>query len=833
MYKGIDCFISCLNVEDSKGVIDQLKAYKRVCNIFLLTHNGEEQSYEGCTVVKVDNIYSSQTIKTITDLAKSEYALICLNPIMVTFGYMALKRFYSVASSLGSSILYSDRYKAKDGNKFASPTIDIQYGSVRDDFDFGAVTFHSVAIMRKFLEEREDINLKFSGWYEYQLYLLRHKYEAPLFHLHEYLYTEEELDNRKSGEKQFDYVDPRNREAQIEKEMVFTQHLKLIGAYIDSETIAPVDLKRHDFQFEASVIIPVRNREKTIEDAVRSALSQKTNFKFNVIVVDNYSTDGTTAILEKLAKEDERVLHIIPQRQDLGIGGCWACAVNDEACGRFAVQLDSDDLYSGTDTLQRIVNKFYDECCAMVIGSYRMCNFQLETLPPGLIDHKEWTDDNGRNNALRINGLGAPRAFFTPLLRKIGVPNTSYGEDYALGLAFSRKYKIGRIYDELYLCRRWEGNSDAALSPEKVNANNAYKDGLRTIEILDRKNLNDYWNTSATEQMANELFEHQLKLWPEAAQRYEQLSKVVTNDLLCSECRIAAQYNPARIVSTGAKVDSKTISQRPCFLCELNRPEEQIQYPIARKYHLLVNPYPILPRHFTIPKVHHSEQAILENYEDMMRITEGLGDEMLVFYNGPLCGASAPDHMHFQAGSRGVVPLEKDWDRKYRRTRSRLYPISEEEYIEASKLEPIADNTGIFSLRGYICPGVIILTRTPEANRYLFKKVYDSLPIPEGQNEPMMNILAWKEASTSDGSPRIVSVIIPRSKHRPDCYFKEGKEQMIVSPGALDMGGLIITPREEDFRKITPSVAAAIIQECAMSLDDELEMIMKMKSSVM
>ncbi|MBQ7156912.1 MAG: DUF4922 domain-containing protein [Bacteroidaceae bacterium] len=831
MYKGIDCFISCPDVSEMKDTIEQLREYKQVDKIFLLVPSGADVLCEGCDVVRVDNIQSPELLKTIVGLTQADYVMISTSPKKIKFGYMSVKRLYNVAYSLGASLLYCDRFKTAGGENFASPTIDIQYGSVRDDFDFGAVTLNSVEMMRKYVEQRSDVELKYSGWYEYQLFLLRHKYEAPLFHLHEYLYTEEELDVRKSGEKQFDYVDPRNREAQIEKEQVFTEHLKLIGAFIDPETICPVDLLRHDFANEASVVIPVRNREKTIEDAVRSALSQQTKFKFNVIVVDNHSTDGTTEILRRLASEDKRLLHVIPLQNDLGIGGCWSLAVNNPECGRFAVQLDSDDLYSGSDTLQRIVDKFYEEGCAMVIGSYRMCNFQLETLPPGIIDHKEWTYENGRNNALRINGLGAPRAFFTPLLRKIGVPNTSYGEDYALGLAFSRKYHIGRIYDELYLCRRWDGNSDAVLSPEKVNANNAYKDGLRTIELLDRRNLNDYWNTSATPQMANDLFDSQLSAWKEVADRYAQLKNVLTSDFMVEECRVAAQFNPARIGSTGAKVDAKTISERPCFLCELNRPEEQQQCAIVKRYHLLVNPYPILPRHFTIAKIHHSPQAIYDNYVDMMRITEGLGDDMVVFYNGPLCGASAPDHMHFQAGSRGVVPLERDWDSKYRRIRSRLYPISESEYLEMNSYENMADNTGIFSLRGYVCPGIIVITRTPEANDILFKKIYDSLPVLEGSWEPMMNILAWKEASSIDGSPRIVSVILPRAKHRPECYFASGSEQILVSPGALDMGGLLITPRKEDFLKLTPKKVTSIIQECAMSLDDEQEMIMKLKNA--
>ena len=302
-----------------------------------------------------------------------------------------------------------------------------------------------------------------------------------LVHANEYLYSEVEEDNRKSGEKQFDYVDPRNRDRQIEMEKACTQHLKEIGGYLEPN-FKDIDFNQGDFEVEASVIIPVRNRAATISAAIESVLKQQTSFKFNIIIIDNHSTDGTTEAIDAF-KADERVVHLVPERNDLGIGGCWNYGVNDARCGKFAVQLDSDDLYKDEHTLQTIVNAFYEQKCAMVIGSYMMTDFDLNELPPGVIDHKEWTPDNGRNNALRINGLGAPRAFYTPVLRAIGLPNTSYGEDYAMGLNISRQYQIGRIYDVLYLCRRWGGNSDAALSIEKVNANNLYKDRIRTWEL--------------------------------------------------------------------------------------------------------------------------------------------------------------------------------------------------------------------------------------------------------------------------------------------------------------------------------------------------------------
>lgn len=401
----------------------------------------------------------------------------------ISYGQNAVARMFRVAEDTGAAMVYADYYKVKAGELCPNPTIDYALGSIRDDFDFGSVMLLRADLVNEFARTSEAHKYQFAGWYALRLFLSR---KGELFHLNEFLYTEEEQDLRKSGEKQFDYVDPKNRQVQIEMEQAATYHLGEIGALVDTSAYVSPDFTSGEFPVEASVIIPVRNRAKTVRDAVVSAVGQECSFEFNVIVVDNHSTDGTTEILETLAKEFERLKVIVPERQDLGIGGCWNEAVNSEWCGRFAVQLDSDDLYSSPLTLQRIVDAFHEQQAAMIVGSYRMCNFQLETLPPGLISHAEWTDENGPNNALRINGLGAPRAFFTPLLRELQLPNTSYGEDYAMGLAFSRRYRIGRIYDELYLCRRWEGNSDAALSIEKINKNNLYKDRLRTIEILAR-----------------------------------------------------------------------------------------------------------------------------------------------------------------------------------------------------------------------------------------------------------------------------------------------------------------------------------------------------------
>ncbi len=827
MKNKVDCFIPYADEGSVRFTVEQLRKSKRVANIFLMAFDEQLPVIDGCTMFLVDDIVSSKTFHAATKLMRSQYILLYTKTTPLTLGYHCIERMVEVAKDTGAYMLYSDRNVVKDGRTERIPTIAYQLGSVRNDFDFGSVLLIDTAAFRLYEKENANVDWKYAARYDIRLFISRISPNA-IVHINELLYTEEELDMRKSGEKQFDYVDPRNRDLQVEMEEACTKHLKLVDAYIGSECVSEVAIGRNSFPIEASVIIPVRNRARTIADAVRSALSQQTRFDFNVLVVDNHSDDGTTDILQQLAEEDGRCIHIRPERTDLGIGGCWNLAIDDERCGRFAVQLDSDDLYSSPDTLQRIVDVFYKEHCAMVIGSYRMCDFQLNTLPPGIIDHREWTDENGRNNALRINGLGAPRAFFTPILRKYGIPNTSYGEDYALGLSFSRRFKIGRIYDELYLCRRWEGNSDAALSPAKVNVNNYYKDGLRTAELMARQRLNHFWKQPLQESDVEHLFENQLRQWNDTKERYQQLKRVEVKDMHDGDLHLSVQYNPARIVSTGASISKQAIDERPCFLCPENRPDEQIDFPMNGKFILLVNPFPILHRHFTIPLRVHAPQCIREYYIDMMKMTESLKN-LFMFYNGPRCGASAPDHLHFQAGSRGVVPLERDWEEKYYPLRSRIYPVSDDDFIEALKLGTVADDMGIFSLRGYVVPGFIIVTRSPEANDFLFKKIYDSLPIPEDGSEPMMNILSWTQASELDLERRIVSVVLPRAKHRPDCYFKQGKEQIMVSPGAIDMGGLMITPREEDFVKLNAKLAVSILQEVAMSPEDEVKTIMRMK----
>ena len=429
-------------------------------------------------------VFKSETIRRIAAESNADYVLVYTKTTTLELGYMALERLLQIAQDTNAGLVYADHYQVKGGELVKAPVIDYQKGSLRDDFDFGSVLFFDAAALKESVQRMTE-SYQHAGLYDLRLKLSQ---RYALVHANEYLYSEVEEDNRKSGEKQFDYVDPRNRDRQIEMEKACTQHLKEIGGYLEPH-FKDIDFNQGEFEVEASVIIPVRNRAATIGAAIESVLKQQTKFKFNLIVIDNHSTDGTTEAIDAF-KADGRVIHLVPERNDLGIGGCWNYGVNSKHCGKFAVQLDSDDLYKDEHTLQTIVDAFYEQKCAMVIGSYMMTDFDLNELPPGVIDHKEWTPDNGRNNALRINGLGAPRAFYTPVLRSIGLPNTSYGEDYAMGLNISRHYQIGRIYDVLYLCRRWGGNSDAALSIEKVNANNLYKDRIRTWELEARIALN-------------------------------------------------------------------------------------------------------------------------------------------------------------------------------------------------------------------------------------------------------------------------------------------------------------------------------------------------------
>ena len=458
-----------------------------VKKILLLHHGLDLPGFPKSEGLQAASVHSTKTLSAILKKVETDYLLLLQQTADIQLGHRALERFLAVAQSTGAGMLYSDFYEVKGRERSEHPVNDYQLGSLRDNFDFGAVLLVTMAAVRASIKKYgAAANLAYAGWYDLRLKLTLHH---ALFHIPEYLYTKAETDHRQSGEKQFDYVDPRNQAVQLEMEKVATRHLKLLGAYLAPRFKKPPPPSQA-FPVTASIIIPVRNRLRTIADATHSALTQKTNFPFNVLVVDNHSTDGTTEKLKGLSAQHPSLKHLIPARRDLGIGGCWNEALASEFCGTYAVQLDSDDVYGGPDTLQKIVEEFQRGDYAMVIGSYRLVNMNLEEIPPGLIDHREWTPHNGRNNALRINGLGAPRAFNTALVRSLGLPNVSYGEDYAVALRLSREYQIGRIYDCVYLCRRWEGNTDAALSIDKSNRNDYYKDNIRTMEILARQHLN-------------------------------------------------------------------------------------------------------------------------------------------------------------------------------------------------------------------------------------------------------------------------------------------------------------------------------------------------------
>ena len=804
MREKIDLFLPCEYIDDAQNALSVLHEYKTVQHIhFLVSADfaAHHQVPEGCTFVITDCLESSNTIVSIAENTDADYMMICTRHTTIGWGNNTLERFLRVADDTDAVMVYADHYKMVEGKMEKHPVIDYQSGSLRDDFDFGSLWCIKAQALADYIAQPDREEYQFAALYDLRLYLSR---VGEIFHLNEFLYSEAELDTRKSGEKQFDYVNPRNREVQIEMEKACTQHLGKVGALIDTTFYRQPDFGEQDFEYEASVIIPVFNREKTVADAVKSALGQKANFKFNVIVVNNHSTDRTGEILDELKADN--MIQIVPERTDLGIGGCWNEAINSSFCGKFAVQLDSDDLYSSPKTLQKIVDAFYKQKAAMIIGSYRMCDFDLNTLPPGLIDHKEWTDENGCNNALRINGLGAPRAFFTPLVRQIQFPNTSYGEDYALGLAFSRRYRIGRIYDELYLCRRWGGNSDAALSVEKVNANNLYKDRLRTMELKARQHLLQGKADIMEDSSISRFFNRQLEVWTDARHRFRDLKHVETRQF---SDQLKLQWNPARIVSTGAKIDKKTLGERPCFLCDKNRPKEQMSKQIDEKFHLLVNPFPILPVHFTIPARKHQPQLIYKNYGEMHRFIS-LHSDLMVFYNGPKCGASAPDHLHFQAGTNGILPLQTNWQRLSRNLTD-IISLNDEEKISV--------------VRDFIVPAFVIISKSAESDEVLFRRLYKAMPQRGDETEPMMNIISWRKGE------EFISVVIPREKHRPEAYFAEGDAQFVVSPGALDMSGLIITPREEDFRKLTEEKALSLLQECGVSEEKMNAIIAKLKAS--
>lgn len=489
----INCFIPFASADQASLTVSNLKGENLINKIYLLSTADVSETIEGCEVIKVDALNASSTIQAIAHKADADYVLLYTKYDTLKFAPFAIERFVKLADDSNSGMMYADHYNVKEGGADKAPVIDYQYGSLRDDFDFGSVLFYCAACFKRAAAAMKS-NYEFAGLYDHRLKLSQF---ASITHINEFLYSDVELDTRKSGEKIFDYVDPRNRGRQIEMEQACTEHLKEIGGYLPPEVevdgkmmpnFKHIEFNEDNFEVEATVMIPVRNRIRTIRDAIDSVLKQKTTFKFNLMVVDNFSTDGTREAIAQY--DDPRLIHIIADYYDMGIGGYWNLAAHHEKAGKFIVQLDSDDMYKDENTLQTMVNAFYEQNVAMVVGTYMMTDINLNMIAPGIIDHKEWTPENGRNNALRINGLGAPRAFYTPVLRDVKIPNTSYGEDYALGLNISRIYQIGRVYEPVYLCRRWDDNSDASLDVEKMNRNNLYKDRIRTWELQARVAMN-------------------------------------------------------------------------------------------------------------------------------------------------------------------------------------------------------------------------------------------------------------------------------------------------------------------------------------------------------
>lgn len=810
MKKKINCFIPFGHPEDVRQTVKELQVSPLVNSIFLLTTDADadKEDLPGCEYLPIeDSLYSSNTIRSIAQKTHSaEYLLLYTKPTPLKLSLYALERMVQVLEEgvPENAMAYADRYQLVNGERRKAPVIDYQFGSVRDDFDFGSVMMFKSYLFDESVQMIKK-DCKYTALYKLRLMLSADHYQ--FVHIPEYLYTEIETDTRKSGMKLFDYVDPRNRERQKEMEEVCTEFLIQANAYLDptKDPAKEVNLNNCTFETEASVIIPVRNRVRTIRDAVQSALDQQTDFPFNVIVIDNHSTDGTTDILRELS-DDSRLIHLIPEEDDLGIGGCWNKGIHHEKCGKFAVQLDSDDLYKDTHSLQKIVDTFYQRNCAMVIGTYQMTDFNLNEIAPGVIDHREWTDSNGRNNALRINGLGAPRAFYTPIIRHINFPNVSYGEDYAVGLRISRQYAIGRIYDVIYLCRRWEGNSDAALDIESTNRNNYYKDNIRTQELQTRKRLHEI--DEELDARISHLVTNQLEHWKLAKGNYDavndslELAKKLQLTQNGAYKEVYYFHNPQRVRSTMANTDPHIIQERPCFLCECNRPEEQQSISLG-DYEICVNPYPIFKDHLTIIHKEHIRQSFEKHLHEMLWIAKQM-ETYFILYNGPECGASAPDHMHFQAALKD-------------RMLSNLY--------QNFTFTNLGDEDTPIRIMKKFSTYIAFTADSDSRFYYAMEQIYQHLSAGlYSGTEPLVNIVVWHQASflhPQDFCDPINEsvwncIIFLRYKHRPDCYYKEGEEGLKISPAIAEMSGIFPIVRWEDMKKITAQKIADIYQEVSL-----------------
>ena len=800
------------------------------------------------TVLSADtsNVKKIKQLSSFLRKISSKYLLLIADEVKINCDELSLRRLLRIAENKHAGIVYSDFMRQERKNLAENPLIDYQQGSIRDDFNFGHLLLFSCSaiktILQKYGSPQTDASVA--------LYDLRLKIsiDHKLIHVPHFLYkvsTKEQKNNKisdKKTEAHFAYVVKENFIRQKKLEKIATNHLKRIGAFLPPVT-KKTNKEQDELQWKASIIIPVLNRKKTITDSLTSALEQKTDFPFNIIVVDNYSTDGTTEILKKYAAKYPHIHHLIPARRDLGIGGCWNEALYSSYCGRYAIQLDSDDLYSSKHTLQKIVDTLHKGNYALVVGSYTIVNERLKKIPPGLIAHKEWTQANGHNNALRVNGLGAPRAFNTAVIRKIGFPNVSYGEDYAVALRIAREYKIGRIYENLYWCRRWTQNTDAGLSIENKNRNDFYKDKLRTVEIAARKLANhghkpqskrwgiipsalrdcSTYKFQCTSFLKSEsynqekpffsggrifaefsngkdvslpllyrsLYNEQKKTWPLLAEACSKLSAIKTRKLSGKNYNVYLQYNPARAVSSGAAVDAESIKNRPCFLCKDNLPSEQQGILYCNQYLILCNPAPIFKDHYTIVALRHEPQEITKSINWLLHLSADVSPEYIVFYNGPACGASAPDHLHFQMVPVNALPFLN----------------------ELKELTPVKEISSVRYSTGKSIDRSVIVMESGNANELTeqFSRLLKAVQkILLTNDEPLVNVICaytrkcWR------------LVIFLRQKHRPDAYFAEGENRIFISPGAVDMSGIIITPRLDDYKRLNCNSIRDIYREVSM-----------------
>jgi glycosyltransferase involved in cell wall biosynthesis len=744
--------------------------------------------------------------------AASEFLLFADSSVRISCDPLSLRRLLAVARDTHAGLIYSDYFLHDKNGLNPTPLIGWQEGAIRNDFIFGPFFILSSFAIREALLKYGALPADpDAAWYDLRLKISA---DHSILHIPECLYTvtKRRQPQKPAGGKDshFDYVAKENFRRQKQYEKIATAHLRRIGACLPP-ALRKADDRKAVFPVEASIVIPVLNRKKTIAGALKSALSQKTDFAFNIIVVDNHSTDGTTGIIGNFAAKHPSIVHLIPKRRDLGIGGCWNEALQSRDCGRYAVQLDSDDLYSSSAALQKIVDTLRKGRFAMVVGSYTIVNERLKTIPPGKIDHREWTEANGHNNLLRVNGMGAPRAFDTTILRRIGFPNVSYGEDYAVALRITREYRVGRIYDNLYWCRRWADNTDARLSAEKQNRHDHYKDTLRTIEIRARKQENrksrlkdipdgsgparifaEYpgQDSPTLAKLCRNLFDSQKLSWTRLHEAHSSLSFVEERTLDCGNYHVRLQFNPARALSSGASVDAESVKKRPCFLCADNLPAAQRGILYHGEYLILCNPAPIFDAHFTVSALKHQPQEITaQTLDGLLRLSADVAPDFAVFYNGPAAGASAPDHLHFQMIPSGALPFLNF----------------------LTSLVPAKRDASVRYSQGFDRSIIVLESRNEKALARQFTRLLKAAKgILKTTEEPMVNVICACE----NHSWRLV--VFLRSKHRPDAYFASGKQRLFVSPGAIDMAGVIITPEKRDFERLDRETIRRIYREVSL-----------------